>query len=203
LPSRVAWTQLSFETWLDCYREQVNAPFLRHISFPDFFFLFRLRFFRSQQDIDSQKEIKDAQSAEIEFFKNHPVYRGVTDRCGSAVLARRCNKVLLLSICPFLSLFPSFVIALTFLSYFRSILKNPYPNSDNKSANSFKLEPPNWRCTANLSTPRGLTYVFLKYFPTISWNLRKFLRLNLSAPLLPLAYDVSGLAPAPTSREIR
>ena len=48
---------------------------------------------RSQQDIESQKAIKDAQNAEAEFFKNHPVYRGVTDRCGSAVLARRCNKV--------------------------------------------------------------------------------------------------------------
>uniref|UniRef100_A0A6B2KZI7 Dynamin GTPase n=1 Tax=Arcella intermedia TaxID=1963864 RepID=A0A6B2KZI7_9EUKA len=49
---------------------------------------------RSQADIESDKSIEKAQEAERRFFSGHPVYGLIEDRCGTAVLANKCNKIL-------------------------------------------------------------------------------------------------------------
>uniref|UniRef100_A0A7S1PGH5 Dynamin-type G domain-containing protein n=1 Tax=Percolomonas cosmopolitus TaxID=63605 RepID=A0A7S1PGH5_9EUKA len=50
---------------------------------------------RGQQDIESNKPIKDALENEAEFFKNHPAYRSVANRMGIAFLTKKLNGILL------------------------------------------------------------------------------------------------------------
>ncbi|KAK3021323.1 hypothetical protein RJ639_045831 [Escallonia herrerae] len=48
---------------------------------------------RSQQDIMLNRSIKDALSSEEAFFRSHPVYNGLADRCGIPRLAKKLNQV--------------------------------------------------------------------------------------------------------------
>lgn len=48
---------------------------------------------RSQYDIQTGKPISKMLEDEANFFKTHPVYKSVADRCGTAYLAQHCNKV--------------------------------------------------------------------------------------------------------------
>jgi dynamin 1-like protein len=48
---------------------------------------------RSQQDIQGNKSLADALKAEAEFFKYHPAYRNMANRCGTQFLARSLNSV--------------------------------------------------------------------------------------------------------------
>eukprot|EP01127_Copromyxa_protea_P024625 TRINITY_DN97_c0_g1_i1.p1 TRINITY_DN97_c0_g1~~TRINITY_DN97_c0_g1_i1.p1 ORF type:complete len:773 (-),score=193.55 TRINITY_DN97_c0_g1_i1:35-2353(-) len=50
---------------------------------------------RSQQDIFEAKSIRDSLQSERSFFLNHPVYKKIAQRCGTAYLAQTLNKVLL------------------------------------------------------------------------------------------------------------
>ncbi|THH07961.1 hypothetical protein EW145_g3026 [Phellinidium pouzarii] len=50
---------------------------------------------RSQQDIMSQKSMKDAFDSEMEFFKLHSAYRNIAHKCGTRYLARTLNQVLM------------------------------------------------------------------------------------------------------------
>jgi dynamin 1-like protein len=50
---------------------------------------------RSQQDIISEKPIRQALKFEQEFFANHPIYRTIANRCGTTFLARTLNRVLM------------------------------------------------------------------------------------------------------------
>jgi replication fork clamp-binding protein CrfC len=50
---------------------------------------------RSQQDIISEKPIRQALKHEQEFFANHPIYRTIANRCGTTFLARTLNRVLM------------------------------------------------------------------------------------------------------------
>ncbi|KAE8668256.1 Dynamin-related protein 3B [Hibiscus syriacus] len=49
---------------------------------------------RSQEDILLNRSIKDALMAEEKFFRSHPVYNGLTDRCGVPQLAKKLNQIL-------------------------------------------------------------------------------------------------------------
>ncbi|CAL1389456.1 unnamed protein product [Linum trigynum] len=49
---------------------------------------------RSQEDINLNRSIKDALAAEEKFFRSHPVYSTVADRCGVPQLARKLNNIL-------------------------------------------------------------------------------------------------------------
>ncbi|KAL0547649.1 hypothetical protein IC582_017594 [Cucumis melo] len=49
---------------------------------------------RSQEDILLNRSIKDALVDEEKFFRTHPVYNGLADRCGIAQLAKKLNQVL-------------------------------------------------------------------------------------------------------------
>ncbi|XP_073526511.1 uncharacterized protein [Phyllobates terribilis] len=49
---------------------------------------------RSQEDIKLQRSIKDALVAEEKFFRSHPVYVGLIDRCGVPQLAKKLNQIL-------------------------------------------------------------------------------------------------------------
>ncbi|KAG7030906.1 Dynamin-related protein 3A [Cucurbita argyrosperma subsp. argyrosperma] len=49
---------------------------------------------RSQEDILLNRSIKDALMDEEKFFRTHPVYNGLADRCGVAQLAKKLNQVL-------------------------------------------------------------------------------------------------------------
>jgi replication fork clamp-binding protein CrfC len=49
---------------------------------------------RSQQDINQRRALKDAQRAEGKFFRSHPIYRRLGDKCGSKHLSERLNGVL-------------------------------------------------------------------------------------------------------------
>lgn len=48
---------------------------------------------RSQQDINSEKSMKDALDSESEFFASHPAYRNVARKNGTKYLARTLNQV--------------------------------------------------------------------------------------------------------------
>ena len=48
---------------------------------------------RSQQDIIHNKPIDEALRAETEFFRTHPAYRSLINRCGISFLAVELNKV--------------------------------------------------------------------------------------------------------------
>ncbi|KAH6915673.1 dynamin protein dnm1 [Coprinopsis sp. MPI-PUGE-AT-0042] len=50
---------------------------------------------RSQQDILSDKPMKDAIDSEDEFFRNHPAYRNIAHKNGTKYLAKSLNTVLL------------------------------------------------------------------------------------------------------------
>jgi dynamin 1-like protein len=47
---------------------------------------------RSQQDIISGKPIREALKSEQEFFQNHPLYKGISSRCGTGYLTKTLNK---------------------------------------------------------------------------------------------------------------
>ncbi|XP_022988688.1 dynamin-related protein 3A-like [Cucurbita maxima] len=49
---------------------------------------------RSQEDILLNRSIKDALIAEEKFFRSHPVYDGLADRCGVPQLAKKLNQIL-------------------------------------------------------------------------------------------------------------
>ncbi|KAF2200153.1 dynamin-1 [Delitschia confertaspora ATCC 74209] len=50
---------------------------------------------RSQQDIQGNKSLADALQAEREFFKHHPAYRNMANRCGTQFLAKSLNQTLM------------------------------------------------------------------------------------------------------------
>ncbi|QIW96924.1 hypothetical protein AMS68_002442 [Peltaster fructicola] len=50
---------------------------------------------RSQQDIQGNKSMSDALSSEREFFRMHPAYRNMANRCGTQYLARTLNTTLM------------------------------------------------------------------------------------------------------------
>ncbi|CAI0557254.1 unnamed protein product [Linum tenue] len=49
---------------------------------------------RSQEDINLNRTIKDALAAEERFFRSHPVYNSLADRCGIPQLAKKLNHIL-------------------------------------------------------------------------------------------------------------
>lgn len=48
---------------------------------------------RSQQDILTNKPMEEAIAAENEFFKQHPAYRSIANRCGTKYLSKQLNNV--------------------------------------------------------------------------------------------------------------
>ena len=50
---------------------------------------------RSQQDIADKKCIKDALASEELFFRNHPAYRSISSKCGTAFLTKSLNQILM------------------------------------------------------------------------------------------------------------
>jgi len=50
---------------------------------------------RSQQDIITKKSIRDALKSEDDFFSNHPTYKNLSSRCGTALLTKTLNKILI------------------------------------------------------------------------------------------------------------
>lgn len=50
---------------------------------------------RSQQDIRSGKSLSEALKAEAEFFRHHPAYRNMANRCGTQFLAKSLNSTLM------------------------------------------------------------------------------------------------------------
>ncbi|KAK9073968.1 hypothetical protein SSX86_006562 [Deinandra increscens subsp. villosa] len=50
---------------------------------------------RSQEDILLNRTIKDALVAEEKFFRSHPVYNELADRCGVPQLAKKLNQILI------------------------------------------------------------------------------------------------------------
>ncbi|KAF8909264.1 Dynamin central region-domain-containing protein [Gymnopilus junonius] len=50
---------------------------------------------RSQQDINSEKSMRDALDSETEFFTNHPAYRNIAHKNGTKYLAKTLNQVLI------------------------------------------------------------------------------------------------------------
>ena len=53
---------------------------------------------RSQQDIQGNKSLADALQAEQEFFRHHPAYRNMANRCGTQFLAKSLNQTLMVHI---------------------------------------------------------------------------------------------------------
>lgn len=53
---------------------------------------------RSQQDIQSSKPLSDSLIAEREFFAQHPAYKNIAHKCGTAFLAKTLNQTLMLHI---------------------------------------------------------------------------------------------------------
>lgn len=50
---------------------------------------------RSQQDIQSGKSLSEALRAEADFFRHHPAYRNMANRCGTQYLAKTLNSTLM------------------------------------------------------------------------------------------------------------
>jgi dynamin 1-like protein len=50
---------------------------------------------RSQADIQTAKPLADALEAERDFFKHHPAYRNMANRCGTQFLAKSLNQTLM------------------------------------------------------------------------------------------------------------
>ncbi|EGG23801.1 dynamin like protein [Cavenderia fasciculata] len=53
---------------------------------------------RSQEDIISKKSIRDSLKSEILYFKNHPIYKNIANRSGTAYLSKTLNKLLMFHI---------------------------------------------------------------------------------------------------------
>ncbi|KAK4600539.1 hypothetical protein RGQ29_010258 [Quercus rubra] len=49
---------------------------------------------RSQEDINKNRSIAEALAYEEQFFHDHPVYSGLSDRCGIPQLAKKLNQIL-------------------------------------------------------------------------------------------------------------
>lgn len=50
---------------------------------------------RSQQDIQGNKTLADALTSESDFFRHHPAYRNMANRCGTNFLAKTLNTTLM------------------------------------------------------------------------------------------------------------
>jgi dynamin 1-like protein len=50
---------------------------------------------RSQQDIQGNKSLSEALKSESDFFKHHPAYRNMANRCGTQFLAKSLNTTLM------------------------------------------------------------------------------------------------------------
>lgn len=50
---------------------------------------------RSQQDIQGNKSLSEALKSETDFFKHHPAYRNMANRCGTQFLAKSLNTTLM------------------------------------------------------------------------------------------------------------
>lgn len=50
---------------------------------------------RSQHDIQERKSLADALNAERDFFRHHPAYRNMANRCGTQFLAKSLNQTLM------------------------------------------------------------------------------------------------------------
>ncbi|KAI6715519.1 hypothetical protein JHW43_001872 [Diplocarpon mali] len=50
---------------------------------------------RSQQDIQGNKSLAEALKSESDFFKHHPAYRNMSNRCGTQFLAKSLNTTLM------------------------------------------------------------------------------------------------------------
>ena len=50
---------------------------------------------RSQQDIQSNKPMAEALKSESDFFRHHPAYRNMANRCGTQFLAKTLNTTLM------------------------------------------------------------------------------------------------------------
>ena len=50
---------------------------------------------RSQQDIQGNKSLSEALKAETDFFRHHPAYRNMANRCGTQFLAKSLNTTLM------------------------------------------------------------------------------------------------------------
>ena len=50
---------------------------------------------RSQQDIQGNKSLAEALKSEAEFFRHHPAYRNMANRCGTQYLAKSLNTTLM------------------------------------------------------------------------------------------------------------
>ena len=50
---------------------------------------------RSQQDIQGNKPMEEALKYEAEFFRHHPAYRNIANRCGTQFLAKTLNTTLM------------------------------------------------------------------------------------------------------------
>lgn len=50
---------------------------------------------RSQQDIQGNKSLSEALKSEADFFKHHPAYRNMANRCGTQFLAKSLNTTLM------------------------------------------------------------------------------------------------------------
>jgi hypothetical protein len=48
---------------------------------------------RSQQDINLNKDMRDARESEAEFFRSHPAYRNIAHKNGTEYLAKTLNQV--------------------------------------------------------------------------------------------------------------
>jgi len=53
---------------------------------------------RSQQDVQMNKTVEEGLNAEEEFFHSHPVYRTISNRCGTRYLAKLLNQTLMVHI---------------------------------------------------------------------------------------------------------
>jgi len=53
---------------------------------------------RSQEDILSKKSIRDSLKSEVLYFKNHPIYKSIATRSGTAYLSKTLNKLLMFHI---------------------------------------------------------------------------------------------------------
>lgn len=53
---------------------------------------------RSQQDVQMNKTVEEGLNTEEEFFHSHPVYRTISNRCGTRYLAKLLNQTLMIHI---------------------------------------------------------------------------------------------------------
>lgn len=53
---------------------------------------------RSQEDIISKKSIRESLKSELLYFKNHPIYKSIANRSGTAYLSKTLNKLLMFHI---------------------------------------------------------------------------------------------------------